>query len=121
MIAALVLLFAMATAGITAANARSVVSGQRLKGTVESGGNGLGGYKVALYAGYVGREPYWRVLGTTTTDGTGEFSIRLKRGWQPTILLVVAEKDSAMLVSAIGQGPRAPHMAREEHRFSRGA
>lgn len=108
-IAVLVLVFAMVTAGMTAANAASVLSGQRLKGTVESGGSGLGGYNVTLYASYVGRRPYWRVLGSTTTDGTGEFSIRLKRRWQPAILFVVAEKDSAMLVSVIGRGARVPH------------
>jgi hypothetical protein len=81
-LAALIVLFAMATAGMTAANATSVLPGQRLTGTVESGGNGLSGYNVTLYASYVGRLPYWRVLGTTTTDGIGEFSIRLKRGWR---------------------------------------
>jgi sugar lactone lactonase YvrE len=75
---------------------------------VESGENALDGYKVTLYASYAGRRPYWRALGATTTDGTGEFSIRLKRGWQRAILFVVAEKDSAMLASAIGRGPRIP-------------
>jgi len=108
-IATLVLLLAMATAGMTAAHAASVPFGQRLQGTVQSGGSGLGGYKVTMYASYVGRLPHWRVLGTTTTDGTGEFYIRLKRGWQPAILFVVVEKDSAMLVSAIGRGPGVPH------------
>ncbi len=113
-IAALVLLFAMATAGTTPANAASVPSGERLKGTVESGGNGLGGYKVTLYASYVGKLTDWRVLGRATTDGAGEFSIRyglsywLRSSLRP-ILFVMAEKDSATLASAIGRGSNVPH------------
>lgn len=107
-IAALVLLFVMATEGMTLANAHSAPSIHRLQGTVESGGNGLDGYSVTLYVSYAGRKPYWRALGTATTDSAGEFSIPLKRRRVGAILFVVAEKDSAMLVSVIGRGLRIP-------------
>ena len=113
-IAALALLLTMAIAGTTAANAATPAPLPKLKGTVESGGNGLGGYNVKLYASYPGKLPYWQVLGTDTTDGAGEFAISYSLpSWLPPalqpILFVVAEKDSAMLASAIGRGDSVPN------------
>jgi hypothetical protein len=106
--AALVMMCAMTTAGMAVANAHRMPSCRILKGTVESGGDGLGDYRVTLYASYIGKRSHWRALGTATTNTDGKFSIRLKRGWQPAVLFVVAEKDSSILASAIGRGPRAP-------------
>jgi len=110
-ISALALLFAVAMAGTTAANAASLA---KLKGTVESSGNGLGGYKVKLYASYTGQLRDWLVLGAATTNGAGEFSMSyVLPSWLPSaqqpVLFVVAEKDSAMLASAIGRGNSVPH------------
>jgi hypothetical protein len=109
-IAALALLLTMAMAGTTAANAASLPT---LEGTVESGGNGLGGYKVTLYASYAGQLRDWLVLGTANTNGAGEFSMSyLVPSWLPSVqqpvLFVVAEKDSALLASAIGRGDSVP-------------
>jgi len=87
-------------------------SGTSLRGSVESGGIGLAGYEVSLYAGFVGPLGIARVLGRATTDPSGEFEIdyHLPRGLpsslQP-ILFVRAESGPAMLASAIGQAPVA--------------
>jgi hypothetical protein len=78
----------------------------RLRGTVESGGTGLAGYEVSLYARFVGAQEGARVLGRATTGPTGEFRIdyRLPHGAQP-LLFVRAKNGPAMLASAIGQAP----------------
>jgi hypothetical protein len=107
----------LVTAGIVGAvpkQATSNVSGnpneQTLQGAVESGGVGLSGYEVSLYASYTNGDGRWRKLGTRITDSDGEFSIhyRLPNGpphhAQP-LLFVLAENGSAMLASAIGRGP----------------
>lgn len=87
-------------------------SGTSLRGTVKSGGTGLAGYEVSLYARFVGPLETARVLGRATTGPSGEFKIdyHLPRGLpsssQP-LLFVRAESGPAMLASAIGQAPVA--------------
>jgi hypothetical protein len=87
-------------------------SGASLRGTVESGGTGLAGYEVSLYASFVGPFGMARVLGRATTGPAGEFAIDyhlppgLPPSWQP-LLFVGAESGPAMLASAIGQAPIA--------------
>jgi hypothetical protein len=83
-----------------------------LLGTVQSGGTGLEGYDVSLYARFVGPPEISRILGRATTGPAGDFVIdyRLPGGipssLQP-ILFVRAEKGAAMLASVIGQAPVA--------------
>jgi hypothetical protein len=87
-------------------------SGTSLRGTVESGGTGLAGYQVSLYARFVDPPGTARVLGRATTGPSGEFEIEyhLPRGHssasQP-LLFVRARSGPAMLASAIGQAPVA--------------
>ena len=87
-------------------------SGTSLRGTVKSGGTGLAGYEVSLYARFVGPLAIARVLGRTTTGHDGEFKIdyHLPRGLpsssQP-LLFVRAASGPAMLVSATGRAPVA--------------
>ncbi len=83
-----------------------------LRGSVESGGTGLAGYEVSLYARFVGPPGVARVLGRATTGPAGEFRIdyRLPRGLpasQQPLLFVRAKSGPAMLASAIGQAPAA--------------
>ena len=95
----------------TSANAESE-SRARLRGSVESGGTGLAGYEVSLYARFV--EPFGvaRVLGRATTSSSGEFEIDyhlppgLHSSFQP-LLFILAESGPAMLASAIGRAPVA--------------
>jgi hypothetical protein len=83
-----------------------------LRGTVESGGIGLEGYQVALYARFVGPFGRAKVLGSDVTGPFGEFAIdyrlprRLPR-WQQPLLFVRARSGPAMLASALGQAPVA--------------
>jgi hypothetical protein len=69
----------------------------RLRGSVASDGTGLEGYKVSLLASFVDPVGDTRVLGSDTTDPSGEFEIRyrlpagLPSRLRP-ILLVRAEK-----------------------------
>jgi hypothetical protein len=85
-------------------------SGTSLRGTVESGGTGLAGYEVSLYARFVGPLGTARVLGRATTGPAGEFEIDyqlppgLPSSFQP-LLFVRAESGPATLASAIGQAP----------------
>jgi hypothetical protein len=87
-------------------------SGTSLRGTVESGGTGLAGYEVSLYARFVGPLGTARVLGRTTTGSAGAFKIDyqlppgLPSSLQP-MLFIRAESGPAMLASAIGQAPVA--------------
>jgi DNA-binding beta-propeller fold protein YncE len=82
----------------------------RLRGSVASDGTGLEGYKVSLLASFVDPVGDTRVLGSDTTDPSGEFEIRyrlpagLPSRLRP-ILLVRAEKGPVMLASAIGRAP----------------
>jgi hypothetical protein len=84
--------------------------GTTLQGIVESGGSGLEGYEVSLYARFLGRFGRARVVGRATTGPSGEFRISydlphwLPRSWRP-LLFVRAESGSAMLASALGQAP----------------
>jgi hypothetical protein len=85
-------------------------SGTTLRGTVESGGTGLAGYEVSLYARFVDPHGNASVVGRATTGPSGEFKIdyHLPRGHssasQP-LLFVRARSGPAMLASAIGQAP----------------
>jgi hypothetical protein len=87
-------------------------SGTTLRGTVESGGTGLAGYQVSLYARFVDPHGNASVVGRATTGPSGEFKIdyHLPRGHssatQP-LLFVRARSGPAMLASAIGQAPVA--------------
>jgi len=87
-------------------------SGTTLSGTVESGGTGLAGYHVSLYARFVDSPGDASVVGRGATGPSGEFKIDydLPRGHssasQP-LLFVRARSGSAMLASAIGQAPVA--------------
>jgi hypothetical protein len=81
-----------------------------LRGTVESGGIGLEGYEVALYARFIGLFGRAKVLGSGITGPFGEFAIdyRLPRRlppWQQPLLFVRARSGPAMLASALGQAP----------------
>ncbi len=85
-------------------------SRMQLRGTVASGGSGLKGYEVSLYASFVGPGGRASVLGRDTTGPRGEFTIdyQLPSGLAPglePILFVGAERGPAMLASAIGQAP----------------
>jgi hypothetical protein len=87
-------------------------SGTSLRGIVESGGTGLVGYKVSLYARFVGPFGIAKVLGRATTGPSGQFKIDydLPRGLPASLqplLFVLAERGPAMSVSAIGQAPVA--------------
>jgi len=83
---------------------------QTLQGTVESGGNGLSGYRVSLYASHASRVGGWRKLGTQMVDDSGKFSIHYRlphaipKRAQP-LLFVLAEKGLVTLANAMGQGP----------------
>ena len=83
-----------------------------LLGTVKSGGTGLAGYEVSLYARFVGPLGMARVLGRATTGPSGEFEIdyQLPRGLPSSLqpmLFVRAASGPAMLASAIGRAPVA--------------
>jgi hypothetical protein len=80
-----------------------------LHGTVESGGAGLSGFSVALYAAFVDRKPQWLPLGSATSDENGRFRIaysvpRGLAGSEP-LLFVEATRGRAMLAGAIGTAP----------------
>jgi hypothetical protein len=86
--------------------------GTRLRGIVESGGTGLAGYEVSLYARFVGPPGIATVLGRATTGPAGKFKIdyQLPRGLPASLqplLFVRAKSGPAMLASAIGQAPVA--------------
>jgi hypothetical protein len=83
-----------------------------LRGIVESGGTGLEGYEVSLYARFVARPAAARIVGRATSGPEGEFEIDypLPRGGSSSsqpILLVRAERGPSLLASAIGQAPVA--------------
>jgi hypothetical protein len=83
-----------------------------LRGTVESGGAGLAGYEVTLYARFPAPFGRARVLGGDTTGAFGEFEIdyRLPRRLPPRLrplLFVRAERGQAALASALGRAPAA--------------
>jgi hypothetical protein len=85
----------------------------KLQGKVESGGTGLAGYKVSLYASFVAHGPSWKLLGSDISNSAGDFQItyslppRLSDEQQP-LLFVKAEYSPIMLVSALGMGSSAP-------------
>ncbi len=114
--ASAIALFVLTAAGFANAKGAGEAS---LRGIVESGGTGLAGYEVSLYARFVGPQEGARVLGRATTGPTGEFEIdyRLPRGLsssQQPLLFVRATSGPAMLASAIGQAPVAGHVVVNE-------
>jgi hypothetical protein len=75
-----------------------------LMGTVQGDGGVQAGYHVSLYAAFSG-SPFKKLLGSDTTDGGGNFTIKyrfLPGGYAKPVLYVVAEKGKAMLASAVG-------------------
>jgi hypothetical protein len=98
--------------GVTAALPAHALaqSVQSMSGTVESNAVGLPDYSVSLYGSFPGIRPYWKRLGSATTNKAGNFSIpyflptTVPRIFQP-VLFIVAENGPAMLTSAIGRGP----------------
>src|SRR5215218_10102317 len=84
-----------------------------LQGKVESGGTGLAGYEVSLYASFVDHRPSWKLLGSDTSNSAGNFQITysippgLSNDQQP-LLFVEAEHGPVMLASAIGMGFSVP-------------
>ena len=86
---------------------------QYIRGLVEGNGNPLPGYKVTLYVSYAGDLHNDRVLASAVTDSYGKFRLRYRQPFGLSLKLkpvffVIAEKGPAMLVSAIGAGPRLP-------------
>lgn len=84
-----------------------------LNGTVESLDSGLPGFQVSLYGSFPVDGPKWKLLGTGATDDAGQFEITysLPAGRvteQQPVLFVEAQRGSAMLVSAIGEGESIP-------------
>ncbi len=105
--------FCAAVIGLTlmpalAAQAKSTT----LDGTVQSGSNGLSGYQVSLYAAFVDSRPDWVLLGSDTSDKSGDFTIKYKlpqgREGDPSVLFVLAERGQAQLAAAIGTGSMSP-------------
>jgi hypothetical protein len=84
-------------------------SGLVVRGAVVSGGAGLAGYSVGLYAAFSDGAPRWVRLGSDTSDAAGAFDItyslpRNRRDDEP-LLFVEATRGRATLASAIGGGP----------------
>ena len=83
-----------------------------LRGRIESGGTGLAGYTVSLYASFVDHGLPWEFLGSGRSDGAGNFQITytvppgLINDRQP-LLFVRAERGAVLLASAIGKGTGA--------------
>lgn len=95
-----------------AASARNRTNDAVLQGTVASGGHGLAGYQVSLYGSFIQSGPPWMLLGSATTDSSGNFTINytVDSSWnqdQP-VLFVEATHSAAMLASEIGIGLDAP-------------
>jgi hypothetical protein len=79
----------------------------KLEGVVEGNGVTQGGYKVTLYASDTTGIHFKTVLGTHTTNASGQVKIKYKLPpglsyLKKPVLYVLAEKDQAMLASAIG-------------------
>lgn len=110
MVATVVSLALAASAlAVAASSEASRPAASTLEGTVESGGSGLGGYSVALYAAFGDRMPRWVPLGSGTSDAAGRFRISyspppvLAGGGEP-LLFVEATRGRVMLASAISAG-----------------
>jgi hypothetical protein len=80
-----------------------------LSGIVESGGKGLAGYEVSLYARFLAPPGIAGVIGRATTGPAGEFRMdyRLPKGKSSPLLFIRAASGPAMLASALGQAPIA--------------
>ena len=87
--------------------------GATLQGKVESGGTGLAGYDVSLYASYVEHGPTWTRLGSATSTGAGDFLISyaippgLSSDRQP-VLFIEAQHGPVMLATAVSAGSSVP-------------
>lgn len=80
--------------------------GLRLHGVVESNSAGLENYDVSLFARFVTRPKRTQLLGTATTDSSGQFDIEYKMpSTRPAVVYILATRGEAMLASAIGDGP----------------
>jgi len=98
-------------AGATQANvsrANSVQHEYALVGSVESGSEGLAEYEVSLYAAFPVHGPHWKMLGSATTDSSGNFEISYAlpqpRHDEQPLVFVEANRGPVMLASAIGGG-----------------
>ena len=88
-----------------AASAYAAGGKSTLEGIVEGGGKTQAGYNVSLYATCSGG-PFERLLGAETTDDGGRFKIEYQlppseKSKRP-VIYVLAEKNKAMLASAVG-------------------
>jgi hypothetical protein len=105
---ATLIVLALTGSAVGASKAQAV----KLQGKVESGGTGLAGYTVSLYASFVDHGPSWKLLSSDTSDNGGNFQITyslppgLSDDQQP-LLFVEAEHGPVMLASAIGMGSSA--------------
>src|SRR5262245_40099065 len=71
LVAAALIGLALATPAVGAPKDQVV----KLHGKVESGGTGLAGYQVSLYASFVDLDPSWQLLGSDTSNRLGNFRI----------------------------------------------
>ena len=108
--AALLMLVLAIAAVTTLADTQGRARTQTLRGSVESNGTGLPSYEVSLFVSYAGGAPNGSVIGTATTEDTGEFTIQyqlpltLPSGQRP-IFFVMAEDGPAMLATVFGTDP----------------
>jgi hypothetical protein len=103
------LVLATSALAVAASSEASRPAASTLEGTVESGGRGLGGYSVGLYAGFVDRMPRWVPLGSARSDAAGRFRIAYSlppglAGGEEPLLFVEATRGRVMLASAIAAG-----------------
>lgn len=80
-----------------------------LTGTVQSGGTGLEGYAVTVYAAFTAGHPRWLPLGSGRTRADGSFEVayavpRSSDGDEP-LVVVEARRRKAMLASAVASDP----------------
>ena len=80
-------------------------NGGHVSGIVESGGTGLSGYEVSLYARFADPPGAAIILGRTASGPSGRFKIDydLPGGKSSPLLFIRAGRGPAMLVSALGQ------------------
>jgi hypothetical protein len=103
-------IFALLTLLFGASTQAASRSHHTLRGIVESGGNGLQGYSVTLYASFPGSHGKTERLGRDVTDSAGKFEIRYEparssRSHVEPILYLQAEHGPAMLASVLREGP----------------
>jgi len=86
---------------------------ETLHGKVESGGTGLAGYEVSLFASFVDHGSAWLLLGSDISNKAGKFHITysLPKGFsndQQPLLFVEAKRGAVTLATAIGMASSAP-------------